>query len=237
MAEYLFVLIVFLANVVEGITGFAGTMLAMPAAMLLIGVDEAKIILNIVAIFVSSNIAVRNYRDMDKKQAVKISLLMFFGMAAGLYLYRMLPARILMSVYGGLLILAALRGLFKKKERSFPAGALICVVLLAGIIHGMFLSGGSLLVIYAVAVLKDKSVIRATLAPVWIVLNGSMLIQNIAEGAVTAEILRLTGWCVIPVITALYLGQILHKRMKQEFFVKLTYVLLIISGCTLQFPA
>lgn len=233
MAEFLFVLIVFLANVVEGITGFAGTMLAMPAAMLLIGVDEAKIILNIVAIFVSSNIAVRNYRDMDKKQAVKISLLMFLGMAAGLYLYRILPARILMSAYGGLLILAALCGLFRKKERSLPAGALICVVLLAGIIHGMFLSGGSLLVIYAVAVLKEKSVIRATLAPVWVVLNGSMLIQNIAEGAVNAEILRLTGWCVIPVIIALYLGQLLHKRMKQEFFVKLTYVLLIISGFTL----
>lgn len=233
MAEFLFVLIVFLANVVEGITGFAGTMLAMPAAMLLIGVDEAKIILNIVAIFVSSNIAVRNYRDMDKKQAVKISLLMFLGMAAGLYLYRILPARILMSAYGGLLILAALRGLFRKKERSLPAGALICVVLLAGIIHGMFLSGGSLLVIYAVAVLKEKSVIRATLAPVWVVLNGSMLIQNIAEGAVNAEILRLTGWCVIPVVIALYLGQLLHKRMKQGFFVKLTYVLLIISGFTL----
>ncbi len=233
MAEYLFVLIVFLANVVEGITGFAGTMLAMPAAMLLVGVDEAKIILNIVAIFVSSNIAVRNYRDMDKKQAVKISLLMFLGMAAGLYLYRILPARILMSAYGGLLILAALCGLFRKKERSLPAGALICVILLAGIIHGMFLSGGSLLVIYAVAVLKEKSVIRATLAPVWVVLNGSMLIQNIAEGAVNAEILRLTGWCVIPVIIALYLGQLLHKRMKQEFFVKLTYVLLIISGFTL----
>ena len=233
MAEFLFVLIVFLANVVEGITGFAGTMLAMPVAMLLIGVDEAKIILNIVAIFVSSNIAVRNYRDMDKKQAVKISLLMFLGMAAGLYLYRILPARILMSAYGGLLILAALCGLFRKKERSLPAGALICVVLLAGIIHGMFLSGGSLLVIYAVAVLKEKSVIRATLAPVWVVLNGSMLIQNIAEGAVNAEILRLTGWCVIPVIIALYLGQLLHKRMKQEFFVKLTYVLLIISGFTL----
>ena len=233
MAEYLFVLIVFLGNVVEGITGFAGTMLAMPAAMLLVGVDEAKIILNIVAIFVSSNIAVRNYRDMDKKQAVKISLLMFLGMAAGLYLYRILPARILMSAYGGLLILAALCGLFRKKERSLPAGALICVVLLAGIIHGMFLSGGSLLVIYAVAVLKEKSVIRATLAPVWVVLNGSMLIQNIAEGAVNAEILRLTGWCVIPVIIALYLGQLLHKRMKQEFFVKLTYVLLIISGFTL----
>ncbi len=233
MAEWIFVLIVFLANVVEGITGFAGTMLAMPAAMLLIGVDKAKIILNIVAILVSSNIAVRNYRDMDRKQAGKLIVLMVVGMAAGLQLYHMLPARLLMYVYGVLIILVALRGLLKKEERALPQGALICIVLLAGIVHGMFLSGGSLLVIYAVAVLKDKSVIRATLAPVWIVLNGIMLVQQIAAGEVTVDILRLTGACVVPVILALLLGQILHKKMKQEFFVKLTYVLLIVSGCML----
>lgn len=40
----------------------------------------------------------------------------------------------------------------------------------------MFLSGGALLVIYAVNALKEKSVIRATLAPVWIILNTLMLI-------------------------------------------------------------
>lgn len=233
MAEWIFVLIVFLANVVEGITGFAGTMLAMPAAMLLIGVDEAKIILNMVAILVSVNIAVRNYRDMDKKQAGKLIVLMVLGMAVGVRLYEMLPARMLMSAYGILIILIALRGLFKKKERELHKGMLICVVLLAGVIHGMFLSGGSLLVIYAVAVLKDKSVIRATLAPVWIVLNGMMLARNVMEGKVDAGLLRLTGICVMPVIFALLLGQMLHKRIKQEFFVKLTYVLLVISGCML----
>lgn len=233
MAEWIFVLIVFLANVVEGITGFAGTMLAMPAAMLLIGVDEAKIVLNMVAILVSMNIAVRSCRDMDKKQAGKLIVLMVLGMAAGLRLYEMLPARMLMSAYGILIILIALRGLFKKKERELHKGMLICVVLLAGVIHGMFLSGGSLLVIYAVAVLKDKSVIRATLAPVWIVLNGMMLARNVMEGEVDAGILRLTGICVVPVVFALLLGQMLHKRIKQEFFVKLTYVLLVISGCML----
>ena len=233
MAEWIFVLIVFLANVVEGITGFAGTMLAMPAAMLLIGVDEAKIILNMVAILVSMNIAIRNYRDMDKKQAAKLIFLMILGMAAGLRLYEMMPARLLMSAYGVLIILVALRGLFKKKEREFHKGVLICVVLLAGLIHGMFLSGGSLLVIYAVAVLKDKSIIRATLAPVWIVLNGIMLVRHVIEGSVDAGILRLTGMCVAPVVLALILGQMLHQRIKQEFFVKLTYILLIVSGCIL----
>lgn len=39
------------------------------------------------------------------------------------------------------------------------------------IIHGMFVSGGALLVIYATQVLKEKEEFRATVAPVWVVLN------------------------------------------------------------------
>ena len=54
--ELLTILVVFSANIVEAITGFAGTMLAMPAAMQLIGVMDAKIVLNVVALFVSSTI-------------------------------------------------------------------------------------------------------------------------------------------------------------------------------------
>ena len=65
MKEILFVIVVFMANIVEGITGFAGTMLAMPVSMLLIGVEEAKVVLNIVAIIVSLNIAARSWREMN----------------------------------------------------------------------------------------------------------------------------------------------------------------------------
>ena len=63
--EYLFITIVLFANIIEGITGFAGTMLAMPASMMLIGAEEAKVILNMVAPMVSSTIAVKTYKKIN----------------------------------------------------------------------------------------------------------------------------------------------------------------------------
>lgn len=110
---------------------------------------------------------------------------------------------------------------------------MVGVLFLSGVIHGMFLSGGALLVIYAVNALKEKSVIRATLAPVWIILNTLMLIQEWISGRVTGKMLGLTGACVIPVFVAIIIGSALHKRIRQDVFVKLTYALLVISGITL----
>lgn len=231
--EFLFILVVLFANIVEGITGFAGTMLAMPASMMLIGVEEAKLILNMVAILVSSTITIRTYREIDKKELVKITFLMMAGMAAGLYLFSVLPLRILSYSYGLLIILVAVKGLAVHKQAELPKGFLIVVVLAAGIIHGLFLSGGALLVVYVTAVLKKKGVIRATLAPVWLMLNCIILCQDIYFGRITPHVLRLAGMCVIPVILALLAGNWLHHKIKQEKFVKLTYLLLIISGVSL----
>ena len=46
--EILFFLILFGANLIQAITGFAGTLLAMPPSMQLLGVDEAKSVLKTV---------------------------------------------------------------------------------------------------------------------------------------------------------------------------------------------
>lgn len=232
-AELFTILAVFLANIIEAITGFAGTMLAMPAAMQLIGVMDAKIVLNVVALFVSVNICLRNLHDVNCREVVKLSCLMILGMAAGLYLFNILPVSWLSRLYGLLIILVALKGLFVKRQVALSQGVLLGIVLAAGIIHGMFLSGGALLVLYAITVLKDKSIIRATLAPVWIILNVIILTQDAVAGHVTFHCLFLAVLCLPPVCLALYIGNLLHKRIPQDFFVRLTYILLIISGFSL----
>ena len=231
--EYLFIIIVLFANIIEGITGFAGTMLAMPASMMLIGAEEAKVILNMVALMVSSTIAVKTYKKINRKELVKITSLMMLGMVIGLYLFAVLPVKLLSVCYGVLIIAVAVNGLASKKRMELPAGILIIIVLAAGIIHGLFLSGGALLVVYVTAVIKEKGVIRATLAPVWLMLNTIILLQDIWFGRITFHTLRLTGMCMIPVILALVLGNYLHNKIKQERFVHLTYLLLIISGVSL----
>lgn len=233
MEQMILILVVFLANVIEGITGFAGTMLAMPAAIRLIGIEDARIVLNIVAIVVSLSIAVTSYREMNKREVVKISCFMIVGMLVGLLLMSLLPTAILTTLYGLFIIVVALRGLSAQRQIELSKPVLVIILILAGIIHGIFLSGGALLVLYVVNTLKDKTVIRGTLAPVWIVLNTVLLLQNIMAGQITLQIMKLSGICVIPVLLAIVLGNILHHAIRQESFIKLTYVLLIISGGTL----
>lgn len=233
--EILFLVVVILANIMEGITGFAGTMLAMPLSMILLGVQEAKSILNIIAMIVGSIIFVNTYKDTNKKELFRIIIFMIIGMLFGIYLFSIFPASGLAKIYGVLIILISLKGLFIKKEFKLSKLALTFVIIIAGIIHGMFLSGGALLIIYAVEVIKEKSEIRATLAPVWVILNSYMFIQDIYFGHITPQVIKLILYSIIPLLMAVALGNYLHKKMDQEIFIKLTYFLLIISGITLIF--
>ena len=43
--------VILFTNMVQTISGFAGTMLAMPVSILLVGITDAKIILNTVGLF------------------------------------------------------------------------------------------------------------------------------------------------------------------------------------------
>ena len=47
MKELLFYIVILLANIIQGITGFAGTILAMPFSLILVGYDVAKPVLNV----------------------------------------------------------------------------------------------------------------------------------------------------------------------------------------------
>ena len=227
------ILIVFSANIMEAITGFAGTMLAMPATMRLIGITDARIVLNIVALFVSFSIAISNRQAICWKEVKKISLIMLPGAAVGIILLALAPLPWLSVLYGFLILFIAIKNLLVSQMPPIPSWALTLIVLFAGIIHGMFLSGGALLVLYATSKKKKKGIIRATLAPVWLILNLALLLQDILEKNITASSLSLGIMCWPAVIFALYIGSKLHARISQQIFYKLTNLLLILSGLSL----
>lgn len=232
--EILFLLVVFIANIFEAMTGFAGTLLAMPFSMLLIGINEAKTILNILALIACSYIAIANFKHINKKEFLKITFFMLIGLFLGMILFQVLTLDYLLNIYAVVIILIALKNMFVKKLIvKIPLVVTIIIILLAGVIHGMFLSGGSLLVIYAMTALKDKSEFRATLAAIWVVLDIGMIINQARLGYVTTEILTLTSIALIPLVFAIIIGNILHKYIKQELFLKITYILLLISGVSL----
>lgn len=233
MRNMIFLLVLFVANVVQAVTGFAGTLLAMPPAMMLIGVYEAKVILNIMAFLSCLILAVKNYRNIQWKILFNIIVYMAIGMFAGIWLFERLSFSLLLPAYGVMILLIALKKMFVKKEIKMTGFMLNGILLAAGVIHGMFVSGGALLVVYASAVLKDEENFRATVASVWVVLNTGLMISDILQGYMTSEVMKMTGISILPLFLAIYVGNKIHEKIDQKLFMKITYILLFASGVSI----
>lgn len=159
---------------------------------------------------------------------------MLVGMFAGVQICRVVESEdILLTVYGIVIVAVALKNLCIHSERKFSPVILGIILLLAGIIHGMFVSGGALLVIYATQVLKDKEEFRATVAPVWVVLNSCLMFTQMRAGLIGQADVRLILISIMPLLVATWIGKKLVKKVSQKVFLNLTYILLLISGISL----
>ena len=213
IAEFI---ILFFANLLQAITGFAGTLIAMPPTIKLIGVDEAKALLNAIAQISSLMIVITGYKHINWKEFFKMFLFMIIGMIVGLKIFEVLPMKGLLVFYGVLIIAIALEKLFLKKEINISSIGMIAIILVAGIIHGMFVSGGALLVIYATKVLKDKEEFRATIALIWLVIGFYITGMQVQAGHFNSHVILLLIIGIIPVFLGTWIGTKLVKKINQD---------------------
>ncbi len=236
----LFLLVVFLSNIVQCITGFAGTVLAMPFSVLLVGMDVAKPILNLLGLAASVYIVIKFRRDVNKKELLRIVCWSMPGMIGGFFLRSLLSSAgtVLLKLLGGIVILFAVYNfaifLSKKEFKSMPSAVGAGLLVLGGTVHGVFVCGGPLLVSYASVKLKGTNEFRATLSSVWIILNGVMFCTDLYNGCFFEQnVLLLSGISLAVLAGALVLGNIIAKRLNKSAFLVLTYILMLISGISL----
>lgn len=241
MKELLFYVIILLANIIQGITGFAGTILAMPFSMMLVGYGVAKPVLNVLGLLSGIYVFAGNRTHVNWKEFRTIVCVMTIGILGGIGIKLLLKDQdiVLYQLLGLFVVFLALQGLYqmllaKKKKKDTPSkigsGALLVG---AGIAHGIFVSGGPLLIGYLTKKIKEKEVFRATISTVWIVLNTIILISDIQSGLWNIPLVK-TQLLSIPFLLAgMFVGGKLYRIMSQRFFMILTYLLLLISGITL----
>ena len=226
----LFLLTVLLSNTIQVITGFAGAMLAMPVSIRLLGLEPARSILNIVTMASSVYVVFCRWRSIDIRELLKMLGLMGIGLVIGIWLLDILELDILLRGYGALIVLIALKKLFIRREFRLPKLLLYACLPAAGLIHGMFLSGGSFLIVYAVSALPDKERFRSTVSAVWVVLNSYLLFSHLQAGYFVPHVRNLLLVSCIPFLLAVWIGNRLVSKMSSKGFLFLTYVLLLASG-------
>ncbi len=253
MNELLFYLSVFAANIVQGVTGFAGAILALPPGSYFVGLGVAVPVLNGLGIVSGGYVLVESGSHVDRKTLAHVIAIMVPCGLVGILVRRSLSfdEALLNHILGAIVLLIAVRGIAQffqvkmagRAERhpaslnghAEPRFSLFneAVVCLSGIVHGMYACGGPLLVGYLARALPEKASFRSTVSAVWVVLNTAMLVSQIAFGEWNPSLLRIQLMAIPFLLAGMYVGSLLYKRVSQEAFTLLTYALLVVSAILL----
>jgi uncharacterized membrane protein YfcA len=238
--DLLFYIVIFTANIFQGITGFAGTVLAMPASLFLVGYAVAKPILNVFGFLSGIYVFAGNKKHVETKVLTRILCIMGIGVIGGIIVKSLVDihARWLYILLGIFVCIVACYGLFgrKKEAEGISSSSRLLdggLLLTAGLVHGIFVCGGPLVITYLTKNLPDKTKFRATISTVWIVFNGIIMISDLVSGTFTLPVIQQLFIALPFLLGGMYAGSKLVQKMDQSFFMKLTYVLLLISGLSL----
>ncbi|MCR4880126.1 MAG: sulfite exporter TauE/SafE family protein [Bacilli bacterium] len=232
-AEIIFIIVAFLANIVQAITGFAGTVLAMPISIQMVGYDVARPVLNLVSIFICLTVVIIDFKKINYKTLIKLLIFVGIGYALGFLIsyFKLIDGKDLLRIYGTIICLIAVALLtlnLNKKKLPFVIQAV--VLILAGIMQFLYTSGGPFVVLFMASIMKDKKEFRVTLSAMWIVLNSITFGTNIADGYFTPHVWLLSGIVIASAILSMLIGKMIFKKINTEMFLKFTYILLFISG-------
>ena len=233
----LFLLAIFAAFTIQSVAGFGGPLISMPIGIALLGVGTVKPAITFCAWLSSALVALPNWRGVNRREWLKMSGVMLVFLAAGLWLFKSVTLSFLQVLYGLVVMAIGVKKLLLPGRGKPPRWMMYLCIGLAGIMQGLFVSGGSFLVVYALYVMEEKQELRVTLSAVWATINSFLLLSYLLDGSFSGVSLTMTAYAVLPTVIAVWLGSRLAGKLDKETFVKLAYVLLIVSGGILFFTS
>jgi uncharacterized protein len=237
----LFFLIIFIAKAVETVTGFGSTIIALTLGAQLYQIEFLLPIVVPLNIVLSTYIVVRHARAINWPELARWILpYTIGGLIVGMIIFDAVQGNALKLAYGIFVICFAvielvrlLRTVADCEARPLSTVKSIIWLFAGGVIHGIYASGGPMVVYYSCRKITDKSIFRSTLSVLWLVLNLILLGGYIRMGKMTVTSLKMFGALLPALIVGLAVGDILHKRIPERKFRVLVYVLLIIAGASL----
>lgn len=227
-------LIALVAFITEGAIGFGGTVIAASIGAQLVPLDE------LLPAFVPVNMAMSAYLLASGRGHVQwrflareIAPAVVIGAAIGLALFH-LPAKTILALAFGVFVtgLAALQ-LLRPASRDLPPVARYGLLGLGGIAHGLFGTGGPMIVYVTRRRVDDKRAFRATLALLWLSLNCALLVNFVSLDLYTRDTVDTGAAIALAVLPGLVIGERIHRALDAARFERVVWVLLLVAGAAL----
>ena len=226
--------IALIAFTVEGTLGFGSTVIAVSLGAQLVPLDA------LLPAFVPLNIVLSLSllrRPIAWRELARMAPPLSCGIAAGIALSRVIAAPVLLAAFGCFVAALALWQLVRRAPRGVGHGDtetrrrglvwLRPLLVLGGVVHGLFGTGGPLIIVDMRGRIPDKTQFRSSLAIVWVVLNTALLASFHQPPSV------LTLWMGAAIVPGILLGNWLHNRLDAQRFERAISLLLLVAGVVL----
>lgn len=232
-----FAAIVVLACVAEAATGFGATVIAVTLGALLYPVTVVVAPLVPANVLVLGYLVARHHGRADWRHIRgRILPWMGAGTLAGLALAEALAGPVLQRLFGALVVALAIRevvawwrggaGTAPRPSPAIDRAALFG----AGVTHGLFATGGPLLVYAVSRTGADRRAFRSTVAAVLLVLNVGLVGAYVATGRLTPATLPFVGALVPAAVAGIAAGEWVHGRVPEASFRAAVFALLGLAG-------
>jgi len=232
-------IIVLISYTTQAMSGFGSTILALTLGVHLYSIDILLPVMVALDMVVNLYLVTRHYRHISRPYLFRSILpAMGFGVLAGIIVFQYIEGDLLKKLFGLLVILLSMRELYRLLRNRHDQLALsntaaqTCIVA-AGIVHGIYASGGPLL-IYAVSRLNlSKSVFRSTLAAVWFIFSVILSVSYLMTGKFTAHSIRYILILLPMILAGILLGEWLHHRIDENRFKLFVFIVLFFAGLSI----
>ncbi len=231
----------------ETVVGFGATLFALAIAGFVLPVPEILPVVVPVNVVLSAYLTIRYARFVRWRYLLgTVVPPLAVGIPIGYSIYALRSSATLQAAFGLFVTALACFELWgpgssvdasrdRCDPRSLPAALRAGVLLLAGIVHGLFASGGPLVVYAAARDRLGKEAFRATLSALWLGVNLVMVVGYRLSGKMGSGVPLL--WVVLApaLVAGIVAGERLHRRVDRRRFERAVFWLLALAGTGLFF--
>lgn len=232
-------LIVLLSYTAHALSGFGSMIIAVTLGMHLYPIATLLPVLVPLDVLLNMYIVIRHRKQVEQEILFRRILpFMGIGLLVGILLFNFLHSGILKIIYGCFVAIVSVRELYLLYMKKYVRGLLSRTeeaswLMAGGIIHGIFVSGGPLVVYVAGRIIPQKTKFRSTLAALWVVLNLVLTVSYILTGKLNLSSLSLSAMLLPVVILCIVLGERLHNLVDEYKFRIIVFALLFFAGISL----
>ncbi len=231
------IIIIFVAYVVKGLSGFGSGLVAIPLLAFLFPLKFIVPVLGLLSYSGTIMQSIHLRRHVVWRDLLPLIPFSIAGISVATWLLVNVEAHLLVLALGIFVLTYSIYSLFSFHTTPGSRRWAVLAGSFGGLVGALFGTGGPFYVAYLKMRQLDKGTFRATIAMVFLIDGGTRMFAYASTGLFSTQVLTLVAVMFPVLLIGMYVGHHLHIKIEPRRFNQMISIMLLFSGIMLIYKA